>query len=79
MKYIEQNGIIELMKQVQGGKSQVEFAQAVGISKQMLNNIYSGIRRPGDAVLQYLKEELGWSEAEHIMVYRVVDKKRGKK
>lgn len=79
MKYIERSEIVDLMKDCQGGKSQTDFAAEVGITKQMLNNIYKGIRNPGESVLQYLKSKFGWTDAEHLMVYRVVEKKRGKK
>lgn len=47
-----------MMKQQQGGKDQKEFATEIGISEQMLSSIYSGTRRPGQPVLEFLGKKV---------------------
>jgi transcriptional regulator with XRE-family HTH domain len=47
--------LIDLLKSRQGGLSQIAFAKEIGISFQMLSDIYLGKRNVGnDQVLAYL-------------------------
>ncbi len=46
--------VIQLLKQLQGAKSQKEFASEIGISAAYLCDIYRGFRAPGERVLQKL-------------------------
>jgi transcriptional regulator with XRE-family HTH domain len=46
--------IIELLKTMQGTKSQIEFAKEIGISAPYLSDIYHGNRAPGVKVLRKL-------------------------
>jgi transcriptional regulator with XRE-family HTH domain len=45
----------EMLKDRQGGQTQVQFANEIGISMQLLSQIYKGDRSPGnELVLKYL-------------------------
>ena len=46
--------VIDLLKTMQGAKSQKEFAAEIGISAAYLCDIYRGFRAPGEAVLRKL-------------------------
>ena len=49
--------VLAMMKQRQGTRDQNTFAQEIGISFQLLSDIYRGTRAPGQQVLKYLDLE----------------------
>ena len=49
--------VLAMMKQRQGTRDQNTFAQEIGISFQLLSDIYRGTRNPGEQVLKYLDLE----------------------
>ena len=50
--------LVDLLKQRQGGSSQIMYAKEIGISFQLLSDIYLGKRSVGNQlVLQYLAPE----------------------
>ena len=42
--------LLDLMKKIQGEKTNTEFAAEIGISKQYLTDIYNGRKVPSDTV-----------------------------
>jgi len=42
--------LLELMKKIQGEKTNTQFAAEIGISKQYLTDIYNGRKTPSDTV-----------------------------
>ncbi len=42
--------LLDLMKRIQGEKTNTEFAAEIGISKQYLTDIYNGRKVPSDTV-----------------------------
>jgi hypothetical protein len=42
--------LLELMKKIQGEKTNTQFATEIGISKQYLTDIYNGRKVPSDTV-----------------------------
>jgi transcriptional regulator with XRE-family HTH domain len=49
--------VLAMLKQRQGVRDQNTFAQEIGISFQLLSDIYRGTRNPGQQVLRYLDLE----------------------
>ena len=68
-EYVTESQVLELLRQRQGGLSQKEYANKIGISPQFLNDILLGRRGIHDDVLAFL----GLEDAGRV--YR----KRGKK
>jgi hypothetical protein len=44
------DGLLEIMKTLQAGKNQKEFAQSLGVSPQYLNDVYNRRREPGPGI-----------------------------
>ena len=42
--------LLQIMRRVQGEKTNTAFAKELGISKQYLTDIYNGRKEPGDSV-----------------------------
>jgi transcriptional regulator with XRE-family HTH domain len=51
-KVLTVEGLIALMKDVQGGKKQQEFASDLGVSPQYLSDVYNQRRDPGPKILK---------------------------
>jgi transcriptional regulator with XRE-family HTH domain len=49
--------VLAMLKQRQGVRDQNTFAKEIGISFQLLSDIYRGTRNPGQQVLRYLDLE----------------------
>jgi Helix-turn-helix len=49
-KALTVNELLDLMKRIQGEKTNTEFAAEIGISKQYLTDIYNGRKVPSDTV-----------------------------
>jgi hypothetical protein len=59
-KFYTSTDIIAELKGKQGVRTQVEFAEEIGISQGFLNKVYKGLRPPPKVVLDLLKmEEVG--------------------
>ena len=43
--------LIELLKKAQDGKTQAQFASALGVTQSMVSKVYAGNRRPGKGVI----------------------------
>lgn len=48
------DGLLEIMKTLQGEQNQKEFAQSLGVSPQYLNDVYNRRREPGGKMLRPL-------------------------
>jgi hypothetical protein len=44
------DGLLEIMKTLQGDQNQKEFAQSLGVSPQYLNDVYNRRRDPGPGI-----------------------------
>ena len=55
--------VLAMMRQRQGVRDQNTFAKEIGISFQLLSDIYRGTRNPGQQVLKYL-------DLEKVVAYR---------
>lgn len=47
-------GLLEVMKNIQGNRTQKEYADAIGVSAQYLNDVYNLRREPGPKILKSL-------------------------
>lgn len=45
------DGLLKIMKTLQGEKTQKEYAETIGISPQYLNDVYNSRRAPGETIL----------------------------
>lgn len=54
MKSITLEQLINLLREKQGNRTQVELANELGITPQFLSDIYAGYRTPGEKVLEAL-------------------------
>jgi DNA-binding transcriptional regulator YdaS (Cro superfamily) len=48
------DGLLEIMKTLQGEKSQKDFAQTLGVSPSYLNDVYNRRREPGRSITESL-------------------------
>jgi len=64
-KTLTRERLIARLKQMQGTKTQEQFAQELGISRPFLSDIYAGKRDPGEKVLGKLglEREIVYREA----------------
>lgn len=46
--------LLEIMKHLQGDKTQLEFAKQIGVSPQYLCDVYHNRREPGEKILNSL-------------------------
>jgi len=51
LKVLSFEGLISLMKDVQGNRSQEEFANDLGVTTSYLSHIYNGRRSPSENLL----------------------------
>ena len=54
-KFYTTSDIITELKGKQGVRTQVEFAEEIGISQGFLNKVYKGVQNPGSKILDFLK------------------------
>jgi transcriptional regulator with XRE-family HTH domain len=51
------NGLLEIMKSLQGERTQTEFAQQLGVSTSYLSDVYNMRRDPGTKMLRTMGVE----------------------
>ena len=51
------NGFLEIMKSLQGDRTQTEFAQHLGVSTSYLSDVYNMRRDPGNKMLKTMGVE----------------------
>lgn len=54
---MNENSILEMLKQRQGNRTRSELAREIGISPQYLHDVFNGRRGPGPKILAFLNIE----------------------
>lgn len=56
--------VAALLREIQGDRTQTEFAAEIGVSFQYLNDVLHQRRGPGPAILNYLGMKVAFVKAE---------------
>jgi transcriptional regulator with XRE-family HTH domain len=57
-KTLTHDELVALLRKKQGKRTQGEFSQELGCTQSHLSEIYSGIRKPNDQILELLGLEI---------------------
>jgi len=60
---------VELLRRLQGDRSQTEFAELLGLSQPLLSMVYSGQRRLGREAIARLLERFPEQQGEIVRVF----------
>lgn len=73
--YLTRKQVVQKLTESRGGKANVELAEDIGISPQLLSDIFAYRRKPGTKVLEYLSRNRKLDVLAEVEAYQYV--KRG--